>query len=80
MPALVPLQAAFGGWALYRANLFRGPDGCRHDPTVWDCEHLSLARCLRERRQARQYIATGLVVHWEGCSEEEQNKRTEQHS
>lgn len=77
--AVVPLQAGFGGWAMFRADLFRegaagGPKGCRHDQQVVDCcEHVSLGRCLQQA-QKKLVVATGLVVDWEGCDEQQQHR------
>ena len=71
--AVIPVQAAFGGWAFYRAELFRGERGCRH-AELYGCEHVSLSSCLRKRHAARQLIATGLVVNWEGCDEAQQHQ------
>jgi hypothetical protein len=76
--AVVPVQAAFGGWGMYRASLFRRTraqeEGCRHDLTSPGCEHISLSNCLMNRFGARQVIATGLVINWEGCSEKQQRR------
>ncbi|KAL6763378.1 hypothetical protein V8C86DRAFT_291205 [Haematococcus lacustris] len=79
--AVVEVAAAFGGWAMYRANLLRsqpgGPPPCRHSTeSVMECEHVSLNKCLREQHHARQYVATGLVVEWEGCSAQEVERAT----
>lgn len=109
--SVVPVQAAFGGWAMYAAELFRDANGseesissnlsgkferssssggegseaerpapmapapvrgCRHDPNG-GCEHVSLSECFR-RRGAKQVLATGLVVDWEGCDEQQQHR------
>ncbi|KAJ9513830.1 hypothetical protein QJQ45_020906, partial [Haematococcus lacustris] len=69
--AVVEVAAAFGGWAMYRANLLR-----HSTESVMECEHVSLNKCLREQHHARQYVATGLVVEWEGCSAQEVERAT----
>ncbi|KAF6252650.1 hypothetical protein COO60DRAFT_505510 [Scenedesmus sp. NREL 46B-D3] len=76
--AVVPVQAAFGGWGMYRAQMLR-PAGkqqaCRHDEkAAGECEHVSLSRCLVRQFNATQLIATGLVVNWEGCSKKQQHR------
>lgn len=73
--AVVPVQAAFGGWGMYWAGLFKpgaaGEQGCRYASTGSEpCEHVPLSRCLRERAGAKQVIASRLVVNWEGCTHE----------
>jgi hypothetical protein len=83
--SVVPVQAAFGGWAMYNARMFQAShdqqdgepeaEGCRHDEgDRAGCEHLSLSECLVSRFGVRQVIATGLVVNWEGCSERQQHR------
>jgi hypothetical protein len=76
--AVVPVQAAFGGWGMYDARMLRpagGRQGCRHDElAVGVCEHITLSRCLVSQFNATQLIATGLVVNWEGCSEKQQRR------
>jgi hypothetical protein len=76
--AVVPVQAAFGGWGMYVAHTLRhagNHQACRHNEEADGvCEHVSLSRCLADRFNATQLIATGLVVNWEGCSEKEQHR------
>jgi hypothetical protein len=83
--AVVPVQAAFGGWGMYDARVLRPQSNisgsvsdsaptCRHNEAIHDCEHVSLSRCLVEKFKAKQVIATGLVVNWEGCSEKQQHR------
>jgi hypothetical protein len=76
--AVVPVQAAFGGWGMYAAHMLRPAEkqqGCRHDEEAEGiCEHVTLSQCLVQRFKAIQLIATGLVVNWEGCSEKQQHR------
>jgi hypothetical protein len=75
--AVVPVKSGFGGLALYDASMFRpGPEGkaCRYDENPSTCEHWSLSDCLERQVNAKQFIATGLLINWEGCTEEEQHK------
>ncbi|KAF6251796.1 hypothetical protein COO60DRAFT_583369 [Scenedesmus sp. NREL 46B-D3] len=74
--AVLPVQAAFGGWAMYEARMLRPSNtstACRHSTTAGGCEHISLSQCLVREHNASQVIATGLVMDWEGCSEKEQH-------
>jgi hypothetical protein len=49
-------------------------NACKHDEQSFGCEHLSLSSCLKQQFNASQIIATGLVVNWEGCNEQQQHK------
>ena len=66
-----PVQSAFGGLAIYSAATLRGDLGssvngssCRY--TASACEHVGLHACLHQAG-ARQLVATGLAIDWEGC-------------
>ena len=59
---------------MYRADLFRGPKGCRHDAASSGCEHISLSECIQQNFDGKQLLATGLVVDWEGCDEQQQHR------
>lgn len=75
--AVVPVKAAFGGWAMYDARMFRSTNGskaCTHDAAAGGCEHISLSDCLSREHNASQIIATGMLINWEGCSEREQRR------
>lgn len=70
--AVVPVHAAFGGLGIYARHLFLegsdGSPGCRYDSTEQDpCEHVPLSHCIREKRGAKQYIATRFIIDWSGC-------------
>lgn len=91
--AVVPVEAAFGGWGMYWQGLFRGgvnasiagggnaigwggsAEPCRYASTGSEpCEHVPLSRCVREQFEAKQLIASRLVVNWEGCTVTEQQR------
>jgi hypothetical protein len=66
-----PVQSAFGGLAVYHAAMLRGGLGssvngssCRRSASA--CEHVGLHACLPQAG-ARQLVATGLAINWEGC-------------
>lgn len=70
--AVVPVHAAFGGLGIYARHLFLegsdGSPGCRYASTEQDpCEHVPLGHCIREKRGAKQYIATRFIIDWSGC-------------
>jgi hypothetical protein len=77
--AVSPVQGAFGGWTMYRADLFHHNDSCAYSspatpptiPTVLfpsECEHVPLNDCLaRQQPSSRFIIASRLFVGWEGC-------------
>jgi hypothetical protein len=72
---IVPVQAAFGGWAMYDARLLRpSKRACKHDPHAGGCEHWSMSKCLVQEWNATQIVAPAVVVDWEGCSEKEQHR------
>jgi hypothetical protein len=77
--AVIPVQAAFGGWGMYRADILRtrGSDGqqaCKYKSFGGTCEHTPLSLCLQQELNATQLLATGLVVEWEGCDAQERDR------
>lgn len=76
---VIKVQAAFGGWGMYRADVLRtlrpgGQQVCKYESSGGSCEHIPLSECLRLQLNATQLIATGLVVEWEGCTAQERNR------
>lgn len=70
--AVVPVQSAFGGMALYWMGHFKTGSTlsvvCRHQSTdEQPCEHVDFNFCLQNQRGAKQLIATRWIVDWEGC-------------
>jgi hypothetical protein len=67
---VIEVRAAFGGLGVYRADLFRPEQGREvcYGSMNGGCEHVEISACFHARG-FKQFIASRLVVNWEGCKE-----------
>lgn len=56
---LVPVHSCFGGMAVYKPRSFLK---CRYDPTVYDCEHVVLHKCMREHGSRNRMFMDPLMT------------------
>merc|ERR1719356_2440392 len=61
---LVPVYSCFGGMAIYKTEKFLS---CRYDPSVYDCEHVPLHKCMREKgSEGRMFMDPLLTTSYDG--------------
>lgn len=60
---LVPVHSCFGGLTMYRSDAYFK---CRYDPSVYDCEHVVLHKCMRDHgSKGRMFMDQLLTTNYD---------------